>query len=80
MWLKLDNIPDTLHEDQCTFVSLVFIMDTVCVVCGVQSGAEEAFMIETWYGSTIDSKHVEQNTAVQTVAKVRRNLTGTITE
>lgn len=45
MWLKLDNIPGTLHEDRCTFVSLVFIMDTVCVVCGIQAEAEEAFTI-----------------------------------
>jgi hypothetical protein len=45
MWLKLDNILGILHEDQCTFVSLVFIMDTGNVVCGVQAKAEEAFMI-----------------------------------
>jgi len=45
MWLKLDNIPGTLHEDWCTFVSLVFVMATGCVVCGIQAKAEEAFMI-----------------------------------
>ena len=43
MWLKLDNIPGTLHEDRCTFVSLVFIMATGCVVCGIQAEAEKHF-------------------------------------
>jgi hypothetical protein len=38
---NIARVGDTLHEDQRTFMRLVFIMCTSCVLCKVRAEAEE---------------------------------------
>jgi hypothetical protein len=65
-WLKYEN-KGTLHEDQCSIMQLIFIMETHCVLCEVKSEAKETvnLTISTEAGSVLCVVQVSQRNSLQ---------------